>query len=112
MTGGRVYLHDPTGERRAALADAGVTALRLGEVVATREDGLDRVDELRTLLRAHREAGSRLAAQLLEVPVALADTIWLVEPLKLVQPAQEIDVATESQPKGDSQSADVRSRVA
>jgi glutamate synthase domain-containing protein 3 len=112
MTGGRVYLHDPDGGRLAGLATASVAATRLGQVVAERADGLDRLDELRVLLRAQRDAGSRLAERLLDAPVALADTIWLVEPLDVVRVAQETAAATVSQPKDDPGRADVRSRVA
>jgi glutamate synthase domain-containing protein 3 len=112
MSGGRVYLLDPDSDRVAGLATVSVGATRLGQVVAERGDGLDRLDELRLLLRAQRDAGSVLAQGLLEAPVALADSIWLVEPLDVVRVAQETTAATVSQPKDDPGRADVRSRVA
>jgi glutamate synthase (ferredoxin) len=80
MTGGRAYLYDPTGRHAAALADGSVAAVRLGAVLAEREDGSARLAELRRLLEDHRAAGSALATRLLaesDLPAA----IWLVEPV-------------------------------
>ncbi len=85
MTGGRAYLFDPTGRHAAALADGSVGAVRLAAVIAEREDGQARADELDRLLKAHRDAGSSLAARLLN-DVDLASQVWLVEPI--APPAQ------------------------
>ena len=48
--------------------------------IAERADGGDRLDELVALLADHREAGSALAARLLETADLAAD-VWLVEPV-------------------------------
>jgi glutamate synthase domain-containing protein 2/glutamate synthase domain-containing protein 3 len=105
MTGGRAYLWDPTGEAIAA-ADAGsVRWMRVGSLMAEREDGADRCDELRRLLEAHRDAGSRLARELLERPGLLGEEFWLIEPigsvampaLQLPEPSGE-PVGTELRP--------------
>ena len=79
MTGGRAYLYDPSGRHVAALADASVHGTRLSAVLADREDGAARLDELVRLLEAHRSAGSALAGRLLETD-DLASQIWVVEP--------------------------------
>jgi glutamate synthase domain-containing protein 3 len=83
MTGGRAYLLDPPGRHAAALHGASVRAVRLAEVAATREDGAERVTEFRRLLDLHRDAGSALAASLLERDDVEAD-VWLVEPVQSV----------------------------
>jgi glutamate synthase domain-containing protein 2/glutamate synthase domain-containing protein 1/glutamate synthase domain-containing protein 3 len=80
MTGGRAFLYDPSGRHMAALDERSVRATRLAAVVAARDDGRQRLDELVALLADHRAAGSRLAARLLEATDLAADT-WLVEPV-------------------------------
>jgi glutamate synthase (NADPH) large chain len=85
MTGGRVYLHDPTGERAGALDRGSVRHVRLSSVMVERDDGADRVDELRQLLVDHRDAGSLLARRLLGRPGRLGDEFWIVE--AVAQPA-------------------------
>jgi hypothetical protein len=79
MTGGRVYLHDPAGERASALDRASVRHVRVSSLMVEREDGADRIDELRRLLVGHRDAGSLLARRLLGRPGQLGDEFWLVE---------------------------------
>jgi glutamate synthase domain-containing protein 3 len=94
MTGGHVFLHDPEGDRVGAIDAASVTAVRLSAAVAERTDAVELVEELRALLVAQREAGSRLAAQLLERAGSLADEMWLIEAL----PAPEVVPATAARP--------------
>jgi glutamate synthase domain-containing protein 2/glutamate synthase domain-containing protein 1/glutamate synthase domain-containing protein 3 len=81
MTGGRAYLWDPDGTRVACVDMASVRATRLRGVVGTRTDGPERVDELRELLEAHRDAGSLMARRLLEAPGHMGDGFWLIEPV-------------------------------
>ena len=80
MTGGRAYIHDPDRHDVAALSASSVERLRLADVLDTREDGVDRLAELRSLLVAHAEVGSRRAAALLDRG-RLADDVVLVEPI-------------------------------
>jgi glutamate synthase domain-containing protein 3 len=80
MTGGRAYLLDPPGRHAAALHGPSVRAIRLAEVVASRDDGAERAAEFRRLLDLHRDAGSALAAALL-ARERLEDDVWLVEPI-------------------------------
>ena len=80
MTGGRAYLYDPAGRHTAALHAPSVRAVRLAEVVASRDDGAARAGEFRELVEAQREAGSQLAARLLAERDLEAD-VWLVEPI-------------------------------
>jgi hypothetical protein len=80
MTGGRAYLFDPDGRHLAALDGASVAGTRLSTIVGERADGPDRAAEFERLMRAHRGAGSQLAATLLEDP-DLASSIWVVEPI-------------------------------
>jgi glutamate synthase (NADPH/NADH) large chain len=82
MSGGRIYLHDPDGTRISSLDTGSARAIRLGEAVASRADGMDRLDEVRTLLMDHRAAGSALARRLLEHPTSLAADLWLIESLE------------------------------
>ena len=89
MTGGRAYLWDPSGRHVAALHAPSVRAARLVDAAATREDGDVLVAELRRLLGAHRDAGSALAARLLEIGDAVLADVWLVEPV----PAAPVVVA-------------------
>ncbi len=101
MTGGRAYLYDPSGRHAAALHGDSVAATRLVSVAADRDDGPDRLVELRTLLEDHREAGSALAAHLLSGDDDLAASFWLVEPVAPVvaipvEPARPAPVATPS----------------
>ena len=91
MTGGRAYLYDPTGRHAAALADGSVSAVRLAAVLADRDDGPVRLAELQRLLEAHRDAGSGLAARLLE-DADLAAAVWVVEPI--APPAAPAAVST------------------
>jgi glutamate synthase domain-containing protein 3 len=81
MTGGRAYLYDPEGRHLPALDARSVTGTRLSTAVAMREDGRSGADELRSLLDAHRTAGSRLAAQLLAEARSMEGDFWLVEPI-------------------------------
>jgi glutamate synthase domain-containing protein 2/glutamate synthase domain-containing protein 1/glutamate synthase domain-containing protein 3 len=81
MTGGRAYLWDPDGTRITCVDMTSVRATRLRAVVGTRTDGAERVDEVRELLEAHRDAGSLLARQLLARPGQLGDGFWLIEPV-------------------------------
>ena len=96
MTGGRAYLWDPSGRHVAALHAPSVRASRLAEAAAARDDGATLVGELRRLLGSHRDAGSSLAARLVEAGDAVLSDVWLVEPVPVgpsVTPA-----ATESAP--------------
>jgi len=86
MTGGRAYLYDPSGRHAAALHGDSVAATRLVNVAADREDGADRLVELRSLLQDHRDAGSDLAARLLADADGLAALFWVVEPVAPVAP--------------------------
>jgi hypothetical protein len=71
----------------AALHGASVRAVRLAEAVASREDGESLAAELRRLLGHHRDAGSALAARLLEAGASLDGDVWLVEPVPVAAPA-------------------------
>jgi glutamate synthase (ferredoxin) len=86
MSGGRVYLWDPAGERVRGLDQASAGAVRLASVMAEREDGADRVDELRGLLELQRAAGSLLARRLLERKARLGEEFWLIEPVAAPDP--------------------------
>jgi glutamate synthase domain-containing protein 2/glutamate synthase domain-containing protein 3 len=81
MTGGRVYVHDSSAAVPAAVNEGSVVAHPLAEVVAGREDGSDRLAELIALLVDHRQAGSAVAARLLDDPARMAHETWLVEPV-------------------------------
>jgi glutamate synthase (ferredoxin) len=82
MTGGRVYLWDPDGSRIGALDRTSATAERLRSLSASgREDGPVRIAEFRSLLEAHRDAGSSLARELLARAGRLGDEVWLIEPV-------------------------------
>jgi glutamate synthase domain-containing protein 2/glutamate synthase domain-containing protein 3/glutamate synthase domain-containing protein 1 len=89
MTGGRAYLWDPSGRHVAALHAPSVRAARLVDAAANRDDGATLAAELRRLLGAHRDAGSALAARLLESGDAVLADVWLVEPV----PAAPVVVA-------------------
>ena len=80
MTGGRAYLYDPSGRHAAALNGESVAAIRLSEALRVRPDGIDRFDELHTLLQDHAEVGSALADRVVLSESLAADT-WLVEPV-------------------------------
>jgi glutamate synthase domain-containing protein 2/glutamate synthase domain-containing protein 1/glutamate synthase domain-containing protein 3 len=87
MTGGRVYLWDPTGERVAVLDGSSVSAVRLsGLEDAGRRDAGERIREFRTLLEAHRDAGSVLALGLLARKAQLGAEVWLIEALPVTPP--------------------------
>jgi glutamate synthase domain-containing protein 3 len=81
MTGGRAYLLDPHGRHREQLHGASVGAVRLSEAIRERDDGVELIGQFRTLVEAHRAAGSGRAAALLETGALPLDDIWLVEPL-------------------------------
>jgi glutamate synthase domain-containing protein 3 len=83
MTGGRVYLWDPDGSQVDALDRASAGAVRLASVMTERDDGADRIDDLRIMLEEHRAAGSRLARRLLEHKARLGDEVWLIEPVRV-----------------------------
>ncbi len=89
MTGGRAYLWDPPGRHLAALHAPSVRAVRLREA-ASRPDGHGLVAELRRLLAAHRDAGSTLAARLLDNGEATDADVWLVEPAGVAAAADSI----------------------
>jgi glutamate synthase domain-containing protein 3 len=86
MTGGRAWLWDPDGTRIACVDTASVRATRLRGVVATREDGTERVTEIRELLETHRDTGSVMARELLARPGQLGDGFWLIEPVGVPVP--------------------------
>jgi glutamate synthase (ferredoxin) len=95
MTGGRAYLYDLSGRHLGALDGTSVRAIRLGAVLAddaVRTDGPARLSELLRLLLAHRDAGSALAAEVLDHEASLADDFWLVEPM--ASPSLMADAAT------------------
>jgi glutamate synthase domain-containing protein 3 len=105
MTGGRAYLWDPNGDRIAAANDRSIRWERLDVIAEEREDGIERVAELRRLMEAHRDAGSVLARELLERGTRLRDEFWLIEPVGgPAAPAVRIPIeagdpaTTESQP--------------
>jgi glutamate synthase domain-containing protein 3 len=89
MTGGRAFLYDPTGRHAAALDERSVEAVRLGSVLADRNDGQARLIELVRLLEAHRSAGSELADRLLR-DADLAATFWLVEPIAVPEAVADV----------------------
>jgi glutamate synthase domain-containing protein 2/glutamate synthase domain-containing protein 1/glutamate synthase domain-containing protein 3 len=77
MTGGRAYLHDPSGRQADALDARSVAAVRV-----TDARWLDaEADELRRLVEDHARAGSILAERLLASGLPL-DAFWLVEPIE------------------------------
>jgi glutamate synthase domain-containing protein 3 len=101
MTGGRAYLWDPDGTRVACVDMSSVRATRLRGVMGTRTDGTERVDELRELLEAHRDAGSLTARRLLDTPGQLGDGFWLIEPAGAPVPligAEEDTTETTAEP--------------
>jgi glutamate synthase domain-containing protein 2/glutamate synthase domain-containing protein 1/glutamate synthase domain-containing protein 3 len=105
MTGGRAYLHDPSGRVAELLHGASVVASRLSRAILERSDGVDREQELFALLEAHRDAGSPLAEQLLRDRNALLSEMWLIEPVD--RPAEA------AQPRsGDQAQATVETAVA
>ena len=87
MTGGRVFLYDPSGRHAAAVDDRSVRAVRLGSVLTDRPDGRAQVIELIRLLEAHRTAGSALAARILDEGDP-ASRFWLVEPIPPQTPSE------------------------
>jgi glutamate synthase domain-containing protein 3 len=106
MTGGRAYVLDPTGAVRGRLDATSVTARSL-------RDGLraDDAAEIGRLLRLHRDAGSPLAAELLEDEPAALRSFWSVDPRDVspersvvavpvlgVGPARTTGAATGTQP--------------
>ncbi len=97
MTGGRAYLHDPSGRHAAALHGPSVRAIRLAEAIAERENGDVLAQELRELVEDHRGAGSELAARLL-AEGGLEDAVWLVEPIATPLPAADAASPRVAQP--------------
>ncbi len=89
MTGGRAYLWDPTGTSIHAADASSVQWSRLRSVVGCRGDGAERAAELRTLLEAHRDAGSQRARSLLARPAQLGDGMWLIEPVGFTVPVAD-----------------------
>jgi glutamate synthase (NADPH/NADH) large chain len=87
MTGGRVFLFDPAGESVQAIDRASVCAVRLGDALASREDGHALLHELHELLRDQVDARSVLARGILEDPSSVPDAVWLIEALTPVLPA-------------------------
>ncbi|HEX7472906.1 MAG TPA: hypothetical protein VF323_07470, partial [Candidatus Limnocylindrales bacterium] len=69
------------GRHREQLHAASVGAVRLSEAIRERDDGVELVGQFRTLIEAHRAAGSARAAALLATDALPLDEIWLVEPL-------------------------------
>jgi glutamate synthase domain-containing protein 2/glutamate synthase domain-containing protein 1/glutamate synthase domain-containing protein 3 len=104
MTGGRGYLWDPAGDRIAGADSSSVRWTRVSSLMGERGDAPDRVDELRRLLEAHRDAGSALARTLLARRAVLGDEIWLIEPVGAVPlpvadaPVADAPVASQSRP--------------
>ena len=98
MTGGRAYLYDPDGRHVAALDARSVNAVRLADAARDREDGQQRVAELRALVADHREAGSALAARLLAERHDLEADVWLVEPVAVQAPPAAAVTADERRP--------------
>ncbi len=96
MTGGRAFVHDPTGRLADRVHPESVTVRRLGEAAAADEvvpvvpDGVARVvpddvapsleDALRALVADHAAEGSARAAALLADWSAARHDFWLVEP--------------------------------
>jgi hypothetical protein len=62
-------------------------------VLLGRPDGVDRLVEVRELLKDHREAGSALAARLL-LGDDLPGSIWVVEPIAAATTAEPAPAAT------------------
>jgi hypothetical protein len=56
-----------------------VSAVRLSEAVRTRDDGVELVGELRSLIEAHRATGSARAEVLIGTNALPLEDIWLVE---------------------------------
>ena len=75
MTGGRAYVLDPTGAVRGRLDATSVTARSLRDHLRA-----DDAVEIGRLLRLHRDAGSRLAAELLDDEPAALRSFWAVDP--------------------------------
>ncbi|HEY7522632.1 MAG TPA: glutamate synthase large subunit [Candidatus Limnocylindrales bacterium] len=94
MTGGRIYVHDPSGSVRAAINGASVTARPLAEISPADGRRPDHLVELVGLLIDHREAGSLLAARLLEDPSRLAHDTFIVEPIAAEPAVSERPTAT------------------
>ncbi len=95
MTGGRAYLWDPSGRHVAALHAPSVRAARLVDAATMRDDGAMLAAELLRLLGAHRDAGSALAARLLESGDSVLADVWLVEPVP-VAPVAVVPAAAEA----------------
>jgi glutamate synthase domain-containing protein 2/glutamate synthase domain-containing protein 1/glutamate synthase domain-containing protein 3 len=87
MTGGLAFLYDPDGAGLPALHGTSVRAIRLTEA-AQRPGGEGAVERFRSLLEAHRDTGSTLAARILATTASPEADTWLVEPWPAVQPAE------------------------
>jgi glutamate synthase domain-containing protein 2/glutamate synthase domain-containing protein 1/glutamate synthase domain-containing protein 3 len=98
MTGGRVYLVDPHGRHREQLHAPSVGAIRLSKAIRERDDGVELVGQFRSLIEAHRAAGSARAAALLQADALPLDDIWLVEPIAPPGAAASSPVAGASAP--------------
>jgi len=82
MTGGKAYVLDPTGAVRSRVDASSVTVRPLRDTLGTDDAG-----EIGRLLRLHRDAGSAVAAELLEDESAALRSIWAVEPRAAVSDA-------------------------
>ena len=80
MTGGRAYLYDPSGRHAAALDDRQRVGGPAGRGPGRARGRPGPPGRARRLLEAHRDAGSALAARLLD-DADLAAEFWLVEPI-------------------------------
>ncbi|MBA3877542.1 MAG: glutamate synthase subunit alpha [Anaerolinea sp.] len=87
MTGGRAYVLDPVGTVRSRVDASSVTSRALRDT-----HGADDAGEISRLLRLHRDAGSVLAAELLEDEAAALRSFWAVEP-RVVAPDTAVVVA-------------------
>ncbi|HSO28887.1 MAG TPA: glutamate synthase large subunit [Candidatus Sulfomarinibacteraceae bacterium] len=89
MTGGRAYILDPSGAVRARIDPTSVSARPLRDALLS-----DDAAEIGRLLRLHRDAGSVLAATLLEDEPSALRSFWAVEPV-VIAPEQAVDVSME-----------------
>ncbi|MEO8461750.1 MAG: glutamate synthase large subunit [Chloroflexota bacterium] len=87
MTGGRAYVLDLVGSIRQRVDRASVEARPLSEIADRRV-----TEEVVRLLREHRAAGSKRAAELLAEPGAIANSFWVVVPHELNTEAGEVRI--------------------
>jgi glutamate synthase (ferredoxin) len=83
MTGGRVYVLDPLDGVRARIEASSVTARPLRDTLLP-----DDAATIGWLLRLHRDAGSRLAAELLAEEPAALRAFWAIEPQPVLETTQ------------------------